>query len=66
MGECGQDWQAGATTVRDRMDHLFNNPDMADLSISAADPGWTWGQTTKEFTVRFTLNYTLIPTLVLR
>ena len=55
MGECGQDWQAGATTVRERMDHLFNNPDMADLSISAADPGWTWGQTTKEFTVRFKL-----------
>ena len=45
-------YQAGATSVRDRMDHLYNNPDMADLQIVAVDELWSWGQTTKDFIVR--------------
>jgi len=50
MGECNQkDWQKGATSVRERMDHLYNNPDMSDLTISAEDRAWCWGQTSQEF-----------------
>jgi len=50
MGECKRiDWQAGATSVRDRMDHLYNNPDMSDLQIMAVDELWSWGQTVKDF-----------------
>jgi len=50
MGECKRiDWQAGATSVRDRMDHLYNNPDMSDLHITAVDEQWSWGQTVKDF-----------------
>jgi len=50
MGECKRiDWQAGATSVRDRMDHLYNNPDMSDLQIMAVDEVWSWGQTKKDF-----------------
>lgn len=50
MGECKRiDWQAGATSVRDRMDHLYNNPDMSDLHIIAVDELWSWGQTVKDF-----------------
>merc|ERR1712106_1095627 len=30
-------------------DHLYNNPDMADLQIVAVDELWSWGQTTKDF-----------------
>ena len=33
------------------MDHLFDNPDMSDLSITATDTTWSWGQTSKEFIV---------------
>ena len=44
--------QAGATSVRDRMDHLYNNPDMADLQIVAVDELWSWGQTSKDFIVK--------------
>jgi len=50
MGECKRiDWQAGSTSVRDRMDHLYNNPDMSDLHIMAVDEQWSWGQTVKDF-----------------
>lgn len=35
--------------MRDRMDHLFNNPDMSDLNIVAVDELWSWGQTVKDF-----------------
>jgi hypothetical protein len=49
MGECRRpDWQvvpppgllpqAGAVSVRDRMEHLCNNPDMADLHIQVTSP----------------------------
>jgi len=31
------------------MEHLCNNPDMADLHIQASDEQWKWGQTTKDF-----------------
>ena len=43
--------QKGATSVRERMDHLYNNPDMSDLTISAEDRAWCWGQTSQEFIV---------------
>jgi len=52
MGESvrrGADWQTGSTSVRDRMDHLFNNPDMADIDIHVADEHWQWGETKKEY-----------------
>jgi len=50
MGECKQrDWQKGASSVRERMDHLYNNPDMSDLTITAVDQSWSWGQTSQEF-----------------
>ena len=32
------------------MDFLYNNMDMSDLIILAADEQWWWGQTVKEFT----------------
>ena len=38
--------------MRDRMDHLYNNPDMSDLQIMAVDELWSWGQTVKDFIVR--------------
>ena len=44
--------QLTAKSVRERMDHLFNNPDMSDLTIAATDPSWSWGQTSQEFIVR--------------
>jgi len=51
MGEYrGKDWQGSATSVRDRMDHLYNNTDMADICIQAVDEQWWWGQTVKDFT----------------
>ena len=37
------------------MDHLFNNPDMSDLTIAATDQTWSWGQTSQEFIVRYHL-----------
>ena len=40
-----------ATSVRERMDHLYNNPDMSDLTISATDQDWSWGNTSQEFIV---------------
>ena len=43
-------FQGTATSVRDRMDFLYNNMDMSDLIILAADEQWWWGQTVKEFT----------------
>lgn len=52
MGEYrAQDCQAleVATCIRDRMDHLYNNSDMSDLHIVAADEAWWWGQTVKDF-----------------
>ena len=56
--------QSGVT-VRDRMENLCNNPDMADLHIQvaarvlinmffhyqASDDQWMWGQTSKDFIV---------------
>lgn len=42
--------QAGSSCVRDRMDQLYNNLDMADLHILAVDEEWWWGQTVKDFT----------------
>lgn len=44
--------QMGARSVRERMDHLYSNPDMSDLTITATDHNWGWGQTTQEFIVR--------------
>ena len=35
------------------MDHLYDNPDMSDLTIYATDNSWSWGQTSKEFIVRY-------------
>jgi len=52
MGESvrrGIDWQTGSSSVRERMDHLFNNPDMADLEISVTDEKWQWGENKKDF-----------------
>ena len=43
-------FQGTATSVRDRLDFLYNNMDMSDLIILAADEQWWWGQTVKEFT----------------
>ena len=37
--------------MRERMDHLYNNPDMSDLTISATDQAWSWGNTSQEFIV---------------
>lgn len=31
------------------MEHLCNNPDMADLSIQASDPEWKWGPPSQDF-----------------
>ena len=45
--------QMAARSVRERMDHLYNNPDMSDLTITASDHNWGWGQTSQEFIVRF-------------
>ena len=45
-------WQMVARSVRERMDHLYNNPDMSDLNITATDAAWGWGQTSQEFIVR--------------
>ena len=45
--------QMGARSVRERMDHLYSNPDMSDLTIIASDHNWGWGQTSQEFIVRF-------------
>ena len=35
------------------MDHLYNNPDMSDLIISATDQTWSWGQTQQDFIVKY-------------
>ena len=43
--------EVAATSVRERMDHLYNNPDMSDLTISATDQDWSWGNTSQEFIV---------------
>ena len=43
--------EVAATSVRERMDHLYNNPDMSDLTISATDQAWSWGNTSQEFIV---------------
>ena len=29
--------EVAATSVRERMDHLYNNPDMSDLTIAATE-----------------------------
>ena len=47
--------QKGASSVRERMDHLYNNPDMSDLTITAVDQTWSWGQTSQEFIVNIYL-----------
>ena len=47
--------QKGASSVRERMDHLYNNPDMSDLTITAVDQSWSWGQTSQEFIVNIYL-----------
>ena len=46
------------------MDHLFNNPDMSDLTIAATDPSWSWGQTNQEFIVRSSENVVIIVVVV--
>ena len=46
------DQQMAARSVRERMDHLYSNPDMSDLTITATDHNWGWGQTSQEFIVR--------------
>ena len=46
------DHQMAARSVRERMDHLYGNPDMSDLTITASDQNWGWGQTQQEFIVR--------------
>ena len=43
--------EVAATSVRERMDHLYNNPDMSDLTIAATDQDWSWGNTSQEFIV---------------
>ena len=45
------DHQMAARSVRERMDHLYSNPDMSDLTITASDNNWGWGQTQQEFIV---------------
>jgi len=49
MGDCRPSAPQSGVTVRDRMENLCNNPDMADLHIQASDDQWMWGQTSKDF-----------------
>ena len=44
-------WQGRADGIQSRTAHLYNNSEMSDLSIVAADENWWFGDTVKDFTV---------------
>ena len=44
-------WRGSAENIQSRTAHLYNNNEMSDLSILAADENWWYGETVKDFTV---------------
>ena len=44
-------WQGKADGIQSRTAHLYNNSEMSDLNIVAADENWWFGDTVKDFTV---------------
>ena len=47
---CGS-WQGKAQSIRSRTAHLFDNPEMSDISILSVDENWWFGNTVKDFSV---------------
>ena len=44
-------WRGSAENIQSRTAYLYNNNEMSDLSILAADENWWYGETVKDFTV---------------